>query len=172
MLKSMTRRDLCWSAATLLSLTAAVWLWDENHELHRWIDEHKKSSLSATGREAEATAVFWREFQAALVKQDRAALTRLTSFPLETNLAEIEGFEGVEQPQGFDKHFTTLFPEEARQVLLNASPATARRKGVHWTIDYNDEIQGDFSEGAGNIFYTFAQLPDGSIRLVGIDCAG
>lgn len=124
-------------------------------------------------------AAFWGEFQAALKARDAGKVADLTRFPVDINLAEVDGFEGINQRESFIRHFDTIFPEEAAETLLAISasdlevqrPVESGDTGNHWSVSYNHK-EPAMSEGEWGIFYTFSQMPDGSVRLTAVGFAG
>lgn len=120
---------------------------------------------------------FWRDFQSALKKGDISEISRLTRFPLDVNLSDIEGFNGIENREGFVRHFGTLFPEPAIRTLLRTSPhsidvdANLGGPAVEsWIICHNEPNK--VSEMEWSIIYYFSRFPDGGIRMTAIHFAG
>lgn len=114
---------------------------------------------------------FWREFQSALAKNDVAGITRLTRFPIDCNLADVEGFEGIRNREGFGRNFGTIFPKQAvRTLLTTRSLPEDEGDAESWTICHNEP--NEISEMEWSIIYRFSRLPDGSIRLTAVEFAG
>jgi len=114
---------------------------------------------------------FWREFQSALARNDVAGITRLTRFPIECSLEDLDEFEGIRNREGFVRHFKTLFPNETIRTLLDTKTLT-RDKGddESWTVCHNEP--NEISEMEWSIIYRFSRLSDGSIKLTAIQFAG
>lgn len=115
--------------------------------------------------------LFWEDFRAALRKKDAAAIARMTRFPVEVGIAEIEGFEDVETRAGFVKHFDTIFPEEARTTLLKGSIEKEDEEEA-WSITHIHDKPEGISEGEWAIGYRFERIKGGMIRLVSVEFAG
>ena len=120
---------------------------------------------------------FWRDFQSALRRNDVSEIAKLTRFPIEVNLADLEGFEGIGNREGFVRHFKTIFPEQAIRTLLNETPQPRDPVGVlrdkateSWSISHNEPNK--VSELEWSIIYCFSRFSDGSIRMTTIDFAG
>ena len=121
---------------------------------------------------------FWTEFQNALRARDAEKIAGMTSFPADIGLAGIEEFEGINQREGFIRHFDTIFPEEAVATLLAISassweverPEESGRAGHHWSVSYHNKPA--MSEGEFGIYYIFSPMPDGSVRLTAVDFVG
>lgn len=122
---------------------------------------------------------FWKDFQNALRARDSEKIAGMTHFPADIGLAEIEGFEGINQREGFVRHFDTIFPKEAVETLLAKSASDlelqrfdhAGEAEYYWFVqhDHKDPLA---SEGDWNIRYVFSRQPDGSIQLTGVGFAG
>jgi hypothetical protein len=113
---------------------------------------------------------FWKDFQSALKRKDVSEISRLTRFPLDADLANIEGFEGIGNREGFARHFKTLFPEQAIRTLLNETPKLDADDVESWSICHNE--LNKVSEMECSIIYCFSRLPNGDIRMTSIHFAG
>jgi len=113
---------------------------------------------------------FWHQFQSELKNRD---VSRSTNFPININLAMIEGFEGIENRKEFVRHFDTIFPEPAIRTLLREFPVPESRKmmeTMRWSISHNEA--NDISEREWSIIYRFTRTSAGAIKLTAIDFAG
>lgn len=114
---------------------------------------------------------FWKDFQAGLERNDVSEISRLTRFPLDVDLADLEGFEGIGNRDGFARHFTTLFPAQAIRTLLNEKPKSRTPDDLEsWSICHNEPNK--VSEMDWSIMYFFSRLADGEIRMTAIHFAG
>ena len=124
-------------------------------------------------------AAFWKDFQNALRARDAKKIADMTLFPAKIGIAGIDGFEGINQREGFIRHFDTIFPREAVETLLatNASDLKpehsneADRVENYWVV-IHDHKNSVASENEWTIGYAFSQQPDGSVKLAEVGFAG
>ncbi len=122
---------------------------------------------------------FWKIFRTALRKNDVSAILRMTRFPLEGGLETSADFTGVNTQQGFKRHFSMLFPDNAIRTMLTEIPdidanhSDVQGNPMAWSISHITTYtlaEGDWTESA--IIYRFERLDDGRIKLTYITIAG
>lgn len=119
----------------------------------------------------ESVDHFWRKFQSALARNNVAGITRLTRFPIDCSLGDLDDFEGIRNREGFVRHFTTLFRNETIRTLLDTKTLTRDEGDAEtWTVSHDEPTE--ISEMEWSIIYRFSRLPDGSIKLTAIQFAG
>lgn len=124
-------------------------------------------------------AAFWKDFQNALRARDAKRIADMTLFPAKIGIAGIDGFEGINQREGFLRHFDTIFPREAVETLLatNASDLKSEHSDEsgkvenYWVVIHDNKDSGA-SENEWTIGYVFSRQPDGSVKLVEVGFAG
>ncbi len=113
---------------------------------------------------------FWQQFRAELRDRD---VSRSTNFPINIDLAEMEGFECIENRPEFVRHFNTIFPESAIRTLLRESPTSERddiSESTSWVIVHNEP--NNVSEREWSIIYRFTRTSTGTIKLTAVHFAG
>lgn len=114
---------------------------------------------------------FWKDFQSGLERNDVSEISRLTRFPLDVDLADLNGFEGIGNRDEFLRHFTTLFPAQAIRTLLHEKPRSRSPDQLEsWSICHNEP--NNVSEMEWSIIYCFSRSADGEIRMTAIHFAG
>jgi hypothetical protein len=120
---------------------------------------------------------FFTSFRSALKKNYISEISSMTRFPIDVSLAGTEGFDGIEQQEGFVRHYRTLFPETAIRTLLKEAPQPRQVKSDReenavesWSICHNEPNK--ISEFEWSIIYCFSRFADDDIRLTAIYFAG
>ncbi len=150
-------------STALLPLSCSHYVAAKNPENYSACSEMKTGQKSIDG--------FWKDFQVALRERDMMEVSRLTKFPLDVGLAEIEGFEGIENREGFERHFESIFPLQAIESILNAKPPTkGKNHSETWSFSHHQPNQA--SEEEWSIIYSFSVIEDGSIKMTAINFAG
>ncbi|MES2981697.1 MAG: hypothetical protein V4727_05225 [Verrucomicrobiota bacterium] len=104
-------------------------------------------------------------------RNDVAEISRLTHFPIDVDLANTEGFEGIENQDGFTRHFKTLFPEQTHRTLLNKTPKPNKADHLEtWSISHDEP--NEISEMEWSIIYSFTRFSNGEIKMTAIHFAG